>query len=648
MSHGDLKNYIAKAKPSLTVRDLTDGLTYLHSQSVPIRHGDLKPGNVLVNSGRRALLADFGLSKALDTGPTGFTTGNDAKCTPEPQLIYALMQGKSPSDETDYSFLPPLLVDLLAKCWSLEPNDRPTAARCLYIIDSLPSSPSPLPQQQPQISPSVTSPENGALWNELQRRYVNQVQHTQQLNQNANKMLFQAPAPHLLQDLQPNQLGTGNPLNMQQFRPSPQAAAAVAAARQNQQPGAGLNPSLLGGSAPLSSPPPLPQQQSHLSPHVASAQNAALWNELQRRYVNQVQHSLQLNQNATKMLDEAQAPHLQRGLQPNQLGNGKPLNMQQFRLNPQAAAAAAAARQNQQPGAGLNPRQTPYPPPPNQGPPPPHPQQVPQHYPPQPLHQPQPQPYHYRIPGQDPSSPRLLGGGAPTGANSNPYNLATGEGPPHMSNRLASPSRTKPNTYILGSGPNALLQPLQQSGISDMPDLRPANGADANGGGAGGPVEALENQDQLQYLHPEIERLATVEVKLQQQDSLQQQQPQRPQQPDPNARGPTSDQMGRSLPLGWPTNIIPLMAAPAAAAQQQQQPTPASTHSTWVSRTLQAPPQAPGQPLSKQANPAGVSHRTAAERSSLKREAEDDAADHKGSTSLSSSPKRARKTERRL
>ncbi|KAG8913773.1 hypothetical protein FRC01_004392, partial [Tulasnella sp. 417] len=84
MVHGDLKDYIVKMKPSYDerlylVRDLTDGLAYLHTQSV--RHGDLKPGNVLVNPQRRALLADFGLSKALDTGPTGFTTGNDVRGT---------------------------------------------------------------------------------------------------------------------------------------------------------------------------------------------------------------------------------------------------------------------------------------------------------------------------------------------------------------------------------------------------------------------------------------------------------------------------------------------------------------------------------------------------------------------------------------
>lgn len=37
--------------------------------------------NILAKSDRRALLADFGLSNAIETGPTGLTTGNDARGT---------------------------------------------------------------------------------------------------------------------------------------------------------------------------------------------------------------------------------------------------------------------------------------------------------------------------------------------------------------------------------------------------------------------------------------------------------------------------------------------------------------------------------------------------------------------------------------
>ncbi|KAG8905384.1 hypothetical protein FRC01_008374 [Tulasnella sp. 417] len=54
MSYGDLKSYILKSKPSFNerlrlVRDLTDGLAYLHSQTAPIRHGDLKPVRCIIS-----------------------------------------------------------------------------------------------------------------------------------------------------------------------------------------------------------------------------------------------------------------------------------------------------------------------------------------------------------------------------------------------------------------------------------------------------------------------------------------------------------------------------------------------------------------------------------------------------------------------
>lgn len=39
------------------------------------------------------MLADFGLSKTLDTGPTGFTTGNDARGTVRYSSPEILLQG---------------------------------------------------------------------------------------------------------------------------------------------------------------------------------------------------------------------------------------------------------------------------------------------------------------------------------------------------------------------------------------------------------------------------------------------------------------------------------------------------------------------------------------------------------------------------
>ncbi|KAG8897479.1 hypothetical protein FRC01_011324, partial [Tulasnella sp. 417] len=205
MVYGDLKDYITKMAPTYferlhLVRDLTDGLAYLHAQTNSIRHGDLKPGNVLVNPHHRAMLADFGLSKNLDTGPTGFTTGNDGRGTVrfsspevlldgaaaqslandiwswgclvlevrqqpryetrtkpvqpqamtdkipfsdiehEPQLIFALMKGETPCEAETLTLQLPQFSNLLVKCWTRQPDQRPKAADCLLTIQSaLPS-----------------------------------------------------------------------------------------------------------------------------------------------------------------------------------------------------------------------------------------------------------------------------------------------------------------------------------------------------------------------------------------------------------------------------------------------------------------------------------------------------------------------------
>ncbi|KIJ68035.1 hypothetical protein HYDPIDRAFT_83129, partial [Hydnomerulius pinastri MD-312] len=44
------------------ISDVAAGLKYLHSQLPAVIHGDLHPGNVLINDDGRACLADFGLS----------------------------------------------------------------------------------------------------------------------------------------------------------------------------------------------------------------------------------------------------------------------------------------------------------------------------------------------------------------------------------------------------------------------------------------------------------------------------------------------------------------------------------------------------------------------------------------------------------
>ncbi|KIO31635.1 hypothetical protein M407DRAFT_218800, partial [Tulasnella calospora MUT 4182] len=180
---GDLKEYLEQEDPSWDIRlqlirDATDGLIYLHSQDPPIRHGDLKPGNVLIGVERRAMLADFGLSQTLEAEPTGLTTSSGLKGTvryfsPElleqgvrPDLssdmwawaclalegltgrapyatrtgdaavILALASGELPSETESLLIHVPDLKLLLSKCWSSAPSERPSAVYCLGILNS--------------------------------------------------------------------------------------------------------------------------------------------------------------------------------------------------------------------------------------------------------------------------------------------------------------------------------------------------------------------------------------------------------------------------------------------------------------------------------------------------------------------------------
>ncbi|KAG8951743.1 Transmembrane osmosensor [Tulasnella sp. 424] len=146
------------------------------------------------------MLADFGLSKVIEEGATGLTTSDGLKGTlryyspelmseskanhglssdiwawaclalevrimgsalamlprtepeglqaltdeipyatknTEQSIIIALMRGELPSDAESLRIHAPDLKDLFAKCWTIQPNERPSAAECLRILNSV-------------------------------------------------------------------------------------------------------------------------------------------------------------------------------------------------------------------------------------------------------------------------------------------------------------------------------------------------------------------------------------------------------------------------------------------------------------------------------------------------------------------------------
>ncbi|KAG9022575.1 hypothetical protein FS837_006285 [Tulasnella sp. UAMH 9824] len=68
--NGSLRQFVASADWEIPERislisDVADGVNYLHSRKPPIRHGDLKSINILVNSKSRAIITDFGSARRL-------------------------------------------------------------------------------------------------------------------------------------------------------------------------------------------------------------------------------------------------------------------------------------------------------------------------------------------------------------------------------------------------------------------------------------------------------------------------------------------------------------------------------------------------------------------------------------------------------
>ncbi|KXN91148.1 Cell division control protein 7 [Leucoagaricus sp. SymC.cos] len=198
MMNGNVSDYISDHpdRPRLPlVLDILHGLAYLHGMNVV--HGDLKGPDVLVSMDGRALLTDFGLSKAITATLAGFTTGGDPfsgrwtapelmKEVQDPknptratekgdiwsvacvayevlssQVPYfqynvvaafatAILRGERPQRPTGKGDFPidDAVWSLLEKCWNLDPNARPECHRVLERFKPLCPEYSPAPRDK--------------------------------------------------------------------------------------------------------------------------------------------------------------------------------------------------------------------------------------------------------------------------------------------------------------------------------------------------------------------------------------------------------------------------------------------------------------------------------------------------------------------
>ncbi|KAG8976858.1 hypothetical protein FRC05_002795 [Tulasnella sp. 425] len=183
MKNGNVSDYIARERPSIAgrmqlLRDVSEGLHYLHSGPLPIVHGDMIPGNVLVDDDGRAVLSDFALAKLLQDTRTGLTTSvghvrhvrwlapelllgdgrvplsSDiwgwgclaltmiadeipySKMGTDARIIVAIATGRTPLPTPVPVSLNGLLP-ILQKCWNMNPKERPDSLACKSAVASL-------------------------------------------------------------------------------------------------------------------------------------------------------------------------------------------------------------------------------------------------------------------------------------------------------------------------------------------------------------------------------------------------------------------------------------------------------------------------------------------------------------------------------
>mmetsp|Transcript_39052 Transcript_39052/g.94427 ORF Transcript_39052/g.94427 Transcript_39052/m.94427 type:complete len:423 (-) Transcript_39052:211-1479(-) len=143
------------------IKDIARGVRFLHSSNPPVIHGDLKSGNILIDSRFRAKLADFGMTKRKQKQATGTPlwmapeiVSNTSVNTPMSDMysvgviLNEIVSGKEPYHETSDelsvilkgvtdsktnrrpeipSFCPVKVKKLIMFLWHTDPSLRPTA-----------------------------------------------------------------------------------------------------------------------------------------------------------------------------------------------------------------------------------------------------------------------------------------------------------------------------------------------------------------------------------------------------------------------------------------------------------------------------------------------------------------------------------------
>ncbi len=176
------------------VRQLCQALQYAHNRG--ITHRDIKPGNILMATDGQVKIADFGLSKALETVPSGFhltlsqeQVGTPYYMAPEQRMpsqeadhradlyalgvvYYEMLTGRLPIGRVEkpsvHCNIDPRLDDLVLGAMDTNPDKRPKSAEAFReklesIAKSPPTKPKPLPNKARPVQ-SARPHIRAALW----------------------------------------------------------------------------------------------------------------------------------------------------------------------------------------------------------------------------------------------------------------------------------------------------------------------------------------------------------------------------------------------------------------------------------------------------------------------------------------------------